>query len=87
MKPFIRSPLKIRIFGRNQDATEYQPEGTHKYVEALRRGRNAGFGRKDFLERTSKKQHQWLWFIGLWCGGLAVVFLLASVIRWMMRIS
>ena len=82
MKPFIRSPLKIKIFGRNQSATGNQSAGIPEYDGDLRRERNAGFfGRKDFFERTSKKQHQWLWFIGLWSGGLAVVFLMASVIR------
>ena len=48
-----RSYLKIRIFGRNQGATENQPAGIHKYVEDLRRGRNAEFGRKDFFEMGS----------------------------------
>jgi hypothetical protein len=51
---FIRSYLKIRIFGRDQDEAEDQPAGTLKYVEDLRRGLNADIGRKDFFEMTSK---------------------------------
>jgi hypothetical protein len=45
-----RSYLKIRIFGRNQGATEDQPADIHQYFEDLSRGRNAEFGRKDFFE-------------------------------------
>jgi len=32
----------------------------------------------------TEKQKQWLWFIGLWLGGLSAVLLLAALIRWMM---
>ena len=39
------------------------------------------------MKLLTKKQQQWVWFIGLWCGGLTVVLLLAYLIRWMMRIS
>jgi hypothetical protein len=39
------------------------------------------------MKLLTKKQNQWLWFIGLWFAGLAVAFMLASVIRWMMRMS
>jgi len=39
------------------------------------------------MKALTKKQQQWSWFIGLWCGGLAAVMLLAYLIRWMMRIS
>lgn len=35
----------------------------------------------------TKKQKQWLWFIGLWLGGLSAVLLLAALIRWMMGIE
>jgi hypothetical protein len=38
------------------------------------------------MKALTKKQQQWAWFIGLWCGGLGAVLLLAYVIRWMMRI-
>lgn len=36
------------------------------------------------MKRPTKTQRQWLWFGGLWLGGLAVVYLLAAVIRLMM---
>jgi len=39
------------------------------------------------MRLLTKKQQQWVWFIGLWCGGLAAVLLLARIIRWLMRIS
>jgi hypothetical protein len=39
------------------------------------------------MKRLTKKQTQWAWFVGLWCGGLSAVLLLAYIIRWMMRIS
>jgi hypothetical protein len=39
------------------------------------------------MKRFTKKQRQWAWFIGLWCGGLSTVLLLGYVIRLMMGIS
>ncbi|MBT8364604.1 MAG: DUF2474 domain-containing protein [Deltaproteobacteria bacterium] len=39
------------------------------------------------MKRLTKKQQQWAWFFGLWCGGLSAVLLLAYLIRWMMGIS
>lgn len=39
------------------------------------------------MKRPTEKQKQWLWFIGLWCGSLSAVFLLAYVIRLMMGIN
>ena len=39
------------------------------------------------MKRLTKKQGQWAWFIGLWCGGLSTVLLLGYAIRWMMGIS
>ena len=39
------------------------------------------------MKPFTKKQQQWVWFIGLWCGGLTAVLLLSYIIRWMMRIS
>jgi hypothetical protein len=36
------------------------------------------------MKRLTKKQLQWAWFVGLWCGGLTSVLLLGYVIRWMM---
>jgi hypothetical protein len=50
MKKCIRSNLKIRIFGRDQDEAEDQPAGMLKYVEDLIRGLNADIGRKDPFE-------------------------------------
>jgi hypothetical protein len=29
------------------------------------------------MKPLTKKQQQWAWFIGLWCGGLAAVLILA----------
>jgi hypothetical protein len=34
----------------------------------------------------TEKQRQWLWFVGLWAGGLAGAFLLALAVRWVVRI-
>ena len=39
------------------------------------------------MKRLTEKQAQWVWFVGLWCGGLGAVLLLAHVIRWMLGIS
>ena len=39
------------------------------------------------MKRPTEKQKQWLWFVGLWCGGLSAVMLLAYLIRLMMGIS
>ena len=41
---------------------------------------------KTFTSGHIKKAREWAWFIGLWCGGLASVLLLAYAIRWMMNI-
>ena len=38
------------------------------------------------MKPLTKNQRQWAWFVGLWCGGLTAVLLLAYLIRWMMRI-
>jgi hypothetical protein len=54
---FIRSDLKIRIFGRDQDDAEDQPTDILRYVEDLRRGLNADIGRKDFFEMASNIIH------------------------------
>ena len=37
-----------------------------------------------FTDRLSPKAKQWLWFVGLYFGGLAAVALVASIIRLMM---
>lgn len=33
------------------------------------------------MKRLTKQQSQWIWFVGLWCGGFVVVLLLAKLIR------
>ena len=38
------------------------------------------------MKPLTKKQQQWVWFISLWCFGLAAVLLLAYMIRLLMRI-
>ena len=37
--------------------------------------------------KWNEKTKQWLWFAGLWFGGLAAMSMLAYLIRWMMRIG
>ncbi len=39
------------------------------------------------MKAFTKKKRQWIWFIGLWFGGFSAVYLLAYLIRWMMRIT
>ena len=34
------------------------------------------------MNRCTEKQRQWLWFMALWCGGLAATLLLAYGLRW-----
>lgn len=36
------------------------------------------------MKPVTKKGAQWLWFAGLWCGGLAAMSMLAYLIRWLM---
>jgi hypothetical protein len=36
------------------------------------------------MKPFTKKQQQWLWFVVLWCGGLAAAFLLAYATRWLL---
>ncbi|MFC1880366.1 DUF2474 domain-containing protein [Thermodesulfobacteriota bacterium] len=38
------------------------------------------------MKPLTKITTQWLWFVGLWCGGLTAVLLLAYMIRWLMQI-
>ena len=35
----------------------------------------------------TKKQKQWLWFIGLWCAGLLSVFAISYIIKIIMNIA
>jgi hypothetical protein len=39
------------------------------------------------MRALTKKQQQWLWFVVLWCGGLAAAALLAYMVRLLMRIG
>lgn len=39
---------------------------------------------KEKWRNLSVKQRQWLWFFGLWGGGLLAVTLLSYIIRFMM---
>jgi len=39
------------------------------------------------MRPRTKKQQQWLWFVLLWCGGLATAALLAYVVRLFMTIA
>lgn len=34
------------------------------------------------MKTPTNKHRQWLWFIGLWCGGLVAVLLLSQLTRW-----
>lgn len=38
------------------------------------------------MKHLSKSQQQWLWFVGLWCGGLLSVASLGYVIKWAMGV-
>ena len=42
---------------------------------------------KNFEEKLSKKQQEWVWFIGLWLLGFSSVGLLAYAIRLIMGIE
>ncbi len=39
------------------------------------------------MRALTKKQQQWLWFVALWCCGLAAVMLLAYLVRLLMGIN
>ena len=39
------------------------------------------------MSPCTKRQKQWLWFIGLWLGGLGSVMLLSSIIKFVMQIA
>jgi len=38
------------------------------------------------MKQLTKRTSQWVWFVGLWCGGLSAVLLMAYLIRWLMGI-
>lgn len=35
------------------------------------------------MKTLTEPQKQWLWFVALWCGGLAAAALLARATRWL----
>ena len=35
------------------------------------------------MKTLTEKQRQWLWFVGLWVGGISATLLLARVTRWL----
>jgi hypothetical protein len=39
------------------------------------------------MKARTRKQQQWLWFVVLWCGGLAAAALLAYLVRLLMGIG
>lgn len=39
------------------------------------------------LKPQGKKKKQWAWFVALWLGGLAAMFLLAGIIKAIMAIA
>lgn len=42
----------------------------------------------NLLKKTlSKKQKQWIWFIALWLGGFTTVYLIAYIIKLVMKIA
>jgi len=38
------------------------------------------------MKPFTEKQRQWLWFVALYLGGLAVTFALATIVRWVVYI-
>jgi hypothetical protein len=38
------------------------------------------------MMRLTEKQRQWLWFTGLFAGGMAAMLLLAGVVRLMLKL-
>ena len=38
------------------------------------------------MRPLTEKQRQWIWFIMLWCGGLAATLLLSYAMRWMIQL-
>ena len=39
------------------------------------------------MRALTKKQQQWVWFVVLWCGGLAAAAMLAYFVRLLMGIN
>jgi hypothetical protein len=38
------------------------------------------------MKVLTEKQRQWLWFTGLWCGGLIAFLFIAYLARWLISI-
>lgn len=38
------------------------------------------------MKAPTNRQRQWLWFVGLWLGGLSTTLLLAGVMRFIMAL-
>jgi len=38
------------------------------------------------MKACTEKQKEWLWFAGLWCGGLVAALAMARAVRWMLAI-
>jgi hypothetical protein len=39
------------------------------------------------MMRFTERQRQWLWFVGLFAGGLAAMLVLAGLVRLMLKIG
>lgn len=37
------------------------------------------------MKQLTKKQKEWLWFVGLWCAGFATISVVASLLRWLIK--
>ena len=44
------------------------------------------FGERPPMKALTEKRRQWLWFAGLWLGGLLATILLAWLVRWIVKI-
>jgi hypothetical protein len=39
------------------------------------------------MTRLTEKQRQWLWFAGLFAGGMAVMLVLVGIVRFMLKMG
>jgi hypothetical protein len=39
------------------------------------------------MKACTEKQRQWIWFVALWCGGIAAAFVLASLVRLLIKVT
>jgi len=35
------------------------------------------------MKAVTEKKKQWMWFVGLWCGGLFATAMLSQAFRWL----